>query len=363
MPKTIIGFSITEKLKGNLEEELTDAQLELIDSKGNQIEPGQKVLNYNESYTIKATPISTYTIQSIIINDKSFNNGDSFIYKPGVFPLDNLNIKIICKAADLTKPVVTITQIDEDNFHWEATNNKDIVAHAYTNLNIEPTDWVEDTTTEENVQIDKAGTTYIWVKDNSNNIGVSSIVAYGFELNLTNCSLSNSKPYTLNNFYKSNLNVNDNYYLDDISITMDGKDITKEVLELYPGETDPSLFEFNNNIVTKYLGEDKEVVVPKSYSVVKTIPINYADINYDFLIGLRYASNLIITDGTTTKTYATGYEAYNNLNVDFPSNAKLISCDFTQTQVWYYSALTNSLVYPVYYDNVKYDTYNLLYAK
>lgn len=365
---TIIGNRIISNLKGNVSKILDNAVVTLTNSKGEEIVNTEKVLEYNEPYTIHAeSTVPGYTIKTLLVNNIAIENGGTFTYKPGILPENSLDITIVALADDITNPVVTIEKINDTTFHWSATDNIGINGYAITNSPETPSDWItEGVLTEGDYVVENSNSYYVFARDTSNNIGSAFIIAFSIEYNLNNCELDITKNLTINDFFNSKLTTFENKYLKNISIEMDGVDITEDVVSFQPAPSDPSLFEFDGNTVIGYLGTDMDVVVPRTYSISGTREVIGASINYSMRSRWKsigtYLTYATISNGSTTKTYTNGTDIYNNLSLDFPNqDAKLINFTLSSTSRFNYVA--QCLTYPVYYENVKYTNYSTLYSK
>jgi len=358
----IIGDKVVSNLKGNLNEQALNAIIELIDSNGNIITPGNNKLIYNESYTINAIPNTDFKIRTIFINNIPYNNGEKFLYKPGTFPENDLNINIICEAVEAVGLNISIIPISNTTFKWSIFDESPIIGYNITRDAEVPDYWLE-TQLEGEYEVDSLGTYYVWAKDNLGNTNKASITAYSIEAILTDCELEENPALSIKNEYSSELIAPEGYYFDNIKVLKNGVDISEISVFFDPEATDPALFEFDGNTLTKYVGSSENIVIPRSYSIVDQISVSTCKFDYSQIYSFRnYTNNITVKNSTKEITYTTGVDFYDSINIDFPDqDAELISFDVTNNNAYY--SIANALIYPVYYNDVRYDTYSNLYIE
>jgi len=136
--------------------------------------------------------------------------------------------------------------------------------------------------------------------------------------------------------------------------------------------TDASLFMFNDaGLITDYIGEDENIVIPRTYSIGSVETIIGADLNYSYnWIWSNIISNgedaiydITLSNSTNSKTYATASELYNNLTTDFPTDAKLISFKAKEGSTGALWNIPRLLSYPVYFGEQQFNNYSELQSK
>ena len=144
---------------------------------GYEVTQNIAVLEGTEIYAM-TTANNGYTIPILKINSKMMNvNGDTATVN------SNTTVESEASKQDESAPIVTITRVDFDTFHWDATDEGTIqgyiISTDYTVPSASDDRWKAfDTEDNRNYDISDAKTYYVYAKDTEGNVGGNSITAH-----------------------------------------------------------------------------------------------------------------------------------------------------------------------------------------